>query len=102
MNERPRPGKEVHEGTGDAVVATNWPPRPGIVTFECRARGGDVAVESDGTEPLLVNTIAPYAGSRWINIATASTGTRTTRFVITAPGRWRLTVADPDAVAPSG
>lgn len=90
---------ESHAGAGDDVVVTHWPARPGIVTFECRVPGGNVAVETDGNEPVLVNTIGSYRGSRWINIHEA---TRTRAFLIAAPGPWRLTITDLDALAPSG
>lgn len=90
---------EYHEGVGDDVVVTNWPARPGIVTFACRAQGGNVAVETDGNESVLVNTIGSYHGTRWINIHENS---RTRAFLITAPGPWRLAIADLASLTPAG
>lgn len=90
---------ESHEGTGDDVVVTNWPARPAVVTFECLVPGGNVAVQTDGSESMLVNTIGSYRGSRWINI---HENTRTRAFLVTAPGPWRLAVADLDSLAPRG
>ncbi|GLY66537.1 hypothetical protein [Amycolatopsis taiwanensis] len=90
---------ESYAGAGNDVVVTDWPARPGIVTFECRVPGGNVAVETDGNEPVLVNAIGSYRGSRWINI---HEDTRTRAFLITAAGPWRLTITDLDALPPSG
>jgi hypothetical protein len=95
---RQRPA-ESHEGIGDDVVVTDWPARPAIVTFECLVPGGNVAVETDGNESVLVNTVGSYRGSRWINI---HENTRTRALLITAQGPWRLDVADLDSLPPSG
>lgn len=86
---------EKHRGTGDDVVTTDWPAEPGIVTFKCVKCSSNTVVETDGAESLLVNTIGPYRGTRWINIGD---GSMTTTFTIKATGAWALTIADLDAV----
>lgn len=86
---------EKHKGTGDDVVSTEWPDQVGIVTFKCPKCSGNTVLQSDGGESLLVNTIGPYRGTRWINM---HDGSLTTTFTINATGAWTLTIADLDTV----
>lgn len=88
---------EVHEGTGDDVVTTTWPEQFGTVTFECATCSGNTVVQTDGPEFLIVNTIGPYEGTKWINVAFGAS-TKTTTITITANAAWTLTVSDFDKV----
>lgn len=91
---------EKHRGRGDDVITTNWPAQAGVVTFKCAECSGNTVVQSDGPESLLINTIGPYEGTRWINVNDSA---MTTSFTINATGSWTLTIADLDTVKqPSG
>lgn len=82
---------ETHAGKGNATVTTKWPARPGFVTFACPKCTGNVFVETDGTERLLVNAIGAFKGTQWINIMS---GDSTGKFTVEANAAWTLTIAD--------
>jgi hypothetical protein len=90
------PQPVVHEGKGDDVIPLAKPPGvtgAAIVTFECPKCAGNTVVKSDGAESLLVNTIGPYHGARWIDVRDHS---KTSQLTITAKGTWKITVSGID------
>lgn len=91
----PPPPPEVFQGKGDDVVELKRGATPGIVAFECPKCAGNVVVESDGRESLLVNTIGAYTGKHLINLAD---GSMTTSISVKAKGSWKLSVTGLDAI----
>lgn len=80
---------QKYNGKGDSVLKITDPGPAGILAFDCPKCSGNVVVESNGAEGLLVNTIGKYTGKRWLNI---EDGSITTQLVITAHGSWTATV----------
>ncbi|RSM82808.1 hypothetical protein DMH04_24680 [Kibdelosporangium aridum] len=91
----PPPSPEVFQGKGDDVVELKRGAAAGIVAFECPKCTGNVIVESDGRESLLVNTIGAYTGKHLINIAD---GSMTTSISVKAKGSWKLSVTGLDTI----
>lgn len=83
---------QVFTGKGDNVLKIT-DPGLGIVVFECPKCTGNTIVDTNGSERLLVNTIGPYSGKRWIN---TNDGSRTTQVTVKAHGSWKLTVGGLD------
>jgi len=78
------------EGSGDDVI-DHEVTGPAIVEFDCPACEGNVILETNGPDSLLVNHIGSYSGERFINV---NEGEVTTRFTISAGGPWTMTIAD--------
>lgn len=90
---------KTYSGKGDDVVTIDKPAAVAIMTFSCPKCSGNVIVQSDGAETLLVNTIGSYSGKRWID---ASSGSTTSRLTIQAGGSWKVTIGGPDQARSAG
>lgn len=88
----PTPPK-TYTGTGDDVVSISKPSGPAIVVFECPHCSENTILQSDGAESLLVNTIGPYSGKRWIDVRD---GSNTSKLTVKATGSWKITVGGLD------
>ncbi len=87
----PRPKPKVYRGSGDDVVKIQKPDGAAIITFKCPTCTDNTAVQTNGAESLIVNTIGPYSGSHIIDM---NDGSATSKVTITASGAWVLTVSD--------
>ncbi len=84
---------KVYSGKGDDVVTIDKPAGPAILTFSCAKCSGNTIVQSDGADPLLVNTIGSYNGKKAIDVTDGST---TSKLTIKATGAWKVTVGGLD------
>ncbi len=84
---------KVYTGKGDDVVKIDKPAGPAILTFTCAKCSGNTIVQSDGADPLLVNTIGSYSGKKAIDVTDGST---TSELTIKATGAWKVTVGGLD------
>jgi hypothetical protein len=85
----PPPPPTTYSGRGDDVIAISKAAGFAVVEFACPKCTGNTVLRSDGAEDLLVNTIGPYGGRRWIDIRSNSA---TTTLTVTATGAWTITV----------
>jgi hypothetical protein len=84
---------KVYTGKGDDVVKIDKAAGPAILTFSCAKCSGNTIVQSDGADPLLVNTIGSYSGKKAIDVTDGST---TSKLTIKATGAWKVTVGGLD------
>ncbi|WP_457972386.1 TM2 domain-containing protein [Arthrobacter sp. D1-17] len=96
--ERPRLEAQTLTGTGDGVKMVDLKGVPAVVTFICKACTGNVVLETNGAEMLLVNTTGAYAGSHLVD---TSAGVPTTELAISADSAWTLKIEDIDSVPAS-
>lgn len=75
----------TYTGAGDDVVQLCKPSGLAVLVFECPKGVGYTSVKSDGSERVLVSTIGPYLGKRWIDAKTASA---TSRLIIKSNASW--------------
>ncbi len=84
---------ETHSGKNVGEFTTSWPAgEPGYLTFDCPKCSGNVVVETDGSEHLLINAIGAYHGTRWFNVSPGA-ATKTIK-VTSANAAWTATIAD--------
>lgn len=79
------------EGTGDDVVKIAAIDGLALLKFDCPDCSGNVTLETDGAEGLLVNTIGSYSGTHLINVRDNSV---TSQLTISAEGSWTVSIAD--------
>ena len=84
---------KTYTGKGDNVVKIEKAAGPAILTFTCAKCSGNTIVQSDGADPLLVNTIGAYSGKKAIDVTDGST---TSELTIKATGAWKVTVGGLD------
>ncbi|HEY2191552.1 MAG TPA: hypothetical protein VGH76_04500 [Actinomycetospora sp.] len=84
---------KVYTGKGDDVVKIDKSAGPAILTFACPKCSGNTIVQSNGADPLLVNTIDSYTGKKAIDVTDGST---TSELTIKATGSWKVTVGGLD------
>lgn len=82
---------KTFKGSGDDVVKLGDFSDIAILTFKCEGCDGNVVLESDGGESLLVNAIGSYSGQHLIN---TQTGSMTTKLDVTADSDWTITIED--------
>lgn len=78
-------------GSGDDVVKISAVDGVAIIQFDCPGCSGNVVLETNGSEGLLVNTIGSYTGTHLINVRDDSV---TSQLTITAEGSWTVSIAD--------
>lgn len=78
-------------GSGDDVVKISAVDGVAILKFDCPDCPGNVVLETNGSEGLLVNTIGSYTGTHLINVGD---GSITSQLTITAEGPWTVSISD--------
>jgi hypothetical protein len=82
---------QVFEGKGDDVISLNKGEGAAVVDFECARCSGNVIVQTDGRDTLLVNEIGSYKGRKLIDYYDGSV---TSTVEIKATGKWKMTVTE--------
>jgi len=88
--------REEFSGSGDTVIPIDIV-GPATVAFTCENCSGNIVVTADGTDPLLVNAIGAYSGTRLVN---GRDGSVVSEIAVEADGDWTL-VVDNVMTAPS-
>ncbi|MBB4963994.1 hypothetical protein [Saccharothrix violaceirubra] len=88
----------MYTGIGDGIVTLDRPTGLKVVEFECAECSRVTAITTDGDEAVLVRTVGPYRGKRWLNV---HDGARTTTLTITANAAWTVGVGGLEAATES-
>lgn len=81
-------------GSGDDVLDVDLGGDARILTFACPSCSSNVALQTDGSETLLVNDIGAYRGRHFVNAAGDNT-----RYTVTADASWTITLEPTSVLA---
>jgi hypothetical protein len=75
------------------VVKVTYPGDVELVEFKCASCNGNTVLKSDGPNPLLVNAIGSYSGTRWLAVRDNAEASQLT---VKATGSWSVKVGGLD------